>query len=284
MCIFSLAPYAFSGSRLYSIVPISIWIFYNMLFLLGPRHSNLVIPGFGKFKHSFKATIEDFFSPRLLPVLSISFLLVVLSLTVTGHRLGGPPLCFQKCGQCLRRWDASIPLILDAGNVMSENIVNGNVNSVRNLLNGASEDISDSSFSNYDQSNRYYHRLMADESGGQFKNVNMQLVGCGHVNGKELLGYYTMAQTSFLLFLTVLIGMAVCLAWRIAEEEKEEQTTAEEWLQTQDSKAFEMRNELIKQFGRPASAIRPEGSAVWVIYGINAALTFTLLGKKLLHK
>ena len=27
--------------------------------------------------------------------------------------------------------------------------------------------------------------------------------GCGYVNGEELLGYYTMVQTSFLLFLSV---------------------------------------------------------------------------------
>ena len=32
------------------------------------------------------------------------------------------------------------------------------------------------------------------------------------------------------------------------------------------------------EFGRPASAIRPEGGPVWVFFGIVAALTFTLLG------
>jgi hypothetical protein len=37
-----------------------------------------------------------------------------------------------------------------------------------------------------------------------------------------MLGYYTMAQTSFLLFGSVLVAMAVCMAWRIAEEEIQE--------------------------------------------------------------
>src|SRR5690606_2309988 len=47
---------------------------------------------------------------KLLPVLSISFLLVALSLIVTGHRLGGPPLCYQSCGQCLSRWSEGVPV------------------------------------------------------------------------------------------------------------------------------------------------------------------------------
>jgi hypothetical protein len=84
VCILSLSPFFFTGRRLFAILPISVWAFYNVLFFIGPQHSNLVIPRFGKFKHSFTATIEDFFSPKLLPVLSISFLCVVLSLTVTG--------------------------------------------------------------------------------------------------------------------------------------------------------------------------------------------------------
>jgi len=62
------------------------------------------IPGMYKFNRSFKAAVEEFFSPRLIPVLSISFLLVPLSLAVTGRTLGGPPLCFQPCGSCLPLW------------------------------------------------------------------------------------------------------------------------------------------------------------------------------------
>jgi hypothetical protein len=44
----------------------------------------MLVPGFGRFKHTFKASVEEFFSPKLLPVLSFSFLLVALSLAVTG--------------------------------------------------------------------------------------------------------------------------------------------------------------------------------------------------------
>ena len=44
----------------------------------------MLVPGFGRFKHTFKSSVEEFFSPKLLPVLSFSFLLVALSLAVTG--------------------------------------------------------------------------------------------------------------------------------------------------------------------------------------------------------
>jgi len=33
------------------------------------------------------------------------------------------------------------------------------------------------------------------------------------------LGYYTMAQTSFLLYLSVILGMAGCMAWSVTEDE-----------------------------------------------------------------
>ena len=84
VCIISLAPFFFTGRRVFSLLPISVWLFYNVLFLIGPQHSNKVIPRFGRIKNSFKNNIEEFFSPKLLPVLSISFLCVVLSLAVTG--------------------------------------------------------------------------------------------------------------------------------------------------------------------------------------------------------
>ena len=48
--------------------------------------------------------------------------------------------------------------------------------------------------------------------------VDAYRVGCGYANGKELLGYYTMAQTSFLLFIVVVVAVTVCLAWRVADE------------------------------------------------------------------
>jgi hypothetical protein len=90
VCILSLSPFFFTGRRLFSLIPISVWAFYNVLFILGPQFSNKVIPRFGKLRLSFKTTIEEFFSPKLLPVLSISFLCVVLSLAVTGA-------CFFVC-------------------------------------------------------------------------------------------------------------------------------------------------------------------------------------------
>ena len=49
----------------------------------------MLVPGFGRFKHTFKASVEEFFSPKLLPVLSFSFLLVALSLAVTGMLIMG---------------------------------------------------------------------------------------------------------------------------------------------------------------------------------------------------
>jgi hypothetical protein len=185
-----------------------------------------VVPGFGKLKHTFNASLTDFFSPKLLPVLSISFLLIALSLAVTGHRLGGPPLCYQECGACLAQWSEAISL--------------------------------------HDTARAALH--------------DPYRAGCGYANGKELLGFYTMAQTSFLLFLTVVVGMAVCLAWRVAEEERDERTAAEHWLKRESPNAFNLRSELIQVCGSPASAIRPEGGVAWVFFGVVAALTFTLLG------
>lgn len=200
ICISSLTPFLFTGRRIYSAIPIGVWLFYNILFLIGPKHADVVVPGFGKLKHSFKSSIEDFFSPKLLPVLSVSFLLVALSLSVTGHRLGGPPLCYRTCGQCLSIWDQSVSVM-----------------SVQELLQLAESE--------------------QERSSLQYDSFR---VGCGYVNGKELLAYYTMAQTSFLLFLTTMIAMAVCLAWRVAEDEREEHSEAEQWLQKEDQKVLLM--------------------------------------------
>lgn len=101
----------------------------------------------------------------MLPFFSLSFLLVVLSLSVTGHRLGGPPLCFKSCGECLASWSASVP----------------HQNPMESLHSG-----------------------------------------CGYENGEELLAVYTMAQTSFLSFFSVVLLMAVCMAWKVDQEEMEE--------------------------------------------------------------
>lgn len=224
LAIFSLFPFIFTGRRFYAVLPLIVWGFYNILFLIGVQRVNALIPGFRKFKHTFQASIEEFFSPKLLPIMSISFLLVALSLAVTGRRLGGPPLCYSSCSTCLSLWDSSIK----------------------------------------------YDPTIPTE---------MEVrIGCGYLNGKEMLGYYTMAQTSFLQFMAVIMAMSVCLAWRVAEEEIVERKQAVEWLKTENIHAFEMREEILKRFGSPGSAIRPEGNAVWVTFGIVVAITFTLLG------
>lgn len=58
----------------------------------------------------FKNSLENFFSLKLLPVLSLSYLFVIISLYITGKLLQGPPLCFDSCSICLSRWDASIKI------------------------------------------------------------------------------------------------------------------------------------------------------------------------------
>lgn len=40
----------------------------------------------------------------------------------------------------------------------------------------------------------------------------------------------------------------VCLAWRVAPEEREERTAAEDWLKRESPHAFALRAELIKRY------------------------------------
>ncbi len=86
-------------------------------------------------------------------MLSISFLLVTISLAVTGDILEGPPLCYKSCYLCLSSWRKAL---------MSDPVEGG-----------------------------------ADR------------LGCGFHNGQELLAYYTMTQTSFVLFITVVLSIAI---------------------------------------------------------------------------
>mmetsp|Transcript_13338 Transcript_13338/g.13831 ORF Transcript_13338/g.13831 Transcript_13338/m.13831 type:complete len:658 (+) Transcript_13338:26-1999(+) len=216
--IFSIVPFFFTGQRKFSILPIFVWGIYNFLF--ATRHAGRVFPGFGRFKLTFQASIEEFFSPKVLPIFSVSFLLVVLSLSVTGHSLGGPPLCFKSCGECLASWSISIK---------------------------------------NEQSNDIH-------------------AGCGYTNGEELLAIYTMAQTSFLSFFSVVLLMAVCMAWKVDQEEMEERKAAVDWLRSEDVLAYHLREGIIGKWGSPASLVRPEGNASWVFFGSIAALSFILLG------
>lgn len=105
------------------------------------------------------------------------------------------------------------------------------------------------------------------------------LYGCGYANGQELLAFYTMVQTSFLLFLCVTVAMTICMAWQVAESEVKERKDAEAWLRDDNPMAFSLRRDIIRKFGDPVnSSVRPEASLSWVTFGFVAALTFILLG------
>ena len=43
--------------------------------------------------------------------------------------------------------------------------------------------------------------------------------GCGYENGEELLSVYTMAQSSFSLFFSVVVLMAMCMAWKVDQDD-----------------------------------------------------------------
>ena len=205
---FSLMPFFFSGSRIYGCVPIAVWTFYNILFLIPTRQAEKLIANFGKLKASFKNSMEEFMTPRLLPVMSISLMLVTLSLGVTGRRLGGPPLCYRPCSECLATWDNAVPVSVDAGDPYAP-------------------------------------------ARDPFK------FSCGYFNGKELMGFYAMSQTSFLLFTATIAALAGCLAWKVANEEVQERLAAEAWLKAEDPRAFKLREEMIKLFGPPGAFSPP---------------------------
>jgi hypothetical protein len=167
VCISSLIPFAFSGNRLVAIFPLSVWGFYNIFFFIGTSRMSSLLPGAGRIKHAFTASIEEFFSAKLLPMISVSFLLVICLLTATGKTLGGPPICYSSCHVCLAKWSQS--------------------------------------------------ELIPE--GMELESTPTSRHGCGYLNGKELLSFYTISQTSSLMFVTVLLSMAVCMAWKVAEEE-----------------------------------------------------------------
>jgi hypothetical protein len=163
------------------------------LFLIGARRASLFFPGFDRFKRSFKASAEEFLPPKLLPVLSTSFALVVASLALTAHKIAGPPLCYLSCGRCLANWKNGV--LLSANRCVDKETL---------------------------RSERYsvYSTLPPEE----------QELGCGYENGRELLGYYTIGQSGFLSFLAVIIGLMTCMAWRVTEEELEHKRVAETYV------------------------------------------------------
>lgn len=111
MCILSIAiPFSLSGSPWLAAIPVSVWCFYNAMFVVGAKRAGAVLPGFDRFKRSFVAAMEEFLPPRLVPVLSLSFLSVVIAVTLTAARLGGPPLCISTCRTCLGSWRNAHPV------------------------------------------------------------------------------------------------------------------------------------------------------------------------------
>lgn len=181
----------------------------------------------------------------------------ILAICGIGHRLGGPPLCYHSCGVCLSTWEHSVPLppaLAAALEAVSAQDPSGS-----NTGTGTSPEL---------------NPLLAQMD----PLVDPYRVGCGFANGKEMLGYYTMGQTSFMLFIIVVMALMVCLAWRVADEERQERRSAEEWLKTENPHAYQLRTQLVDALGPPGSSVRPEGSAVWIYFGVTAALSFTLLG------
>lgn len=111
ICILSIAiPFSLSGSPWLAAIPLSVWCFYNAMFVIGAKRAGAVLPGFDRFKRSFVAAMEEFLPPRLVPVLSLSFLSVLIAITLTAARLGGPPLCLSSCHACLRSWKHAHPI------------------------------------------------------------------------------------------------------------------------------------------------------------------------------
>lgn len=138
MCILSIAiPFSLSGSPWLAAIPVSVWCFYNAMFVMGAKRTGAVLPGFDRFKRSFVAAMEEFLPPRLVPVLSLSFLSVVIAVTLTAARLGGPPLCISSCHACLGSWKNANPLDPLAGELPS--IMDGEMGSSR--VEGASPNI-----------------------------------------------------------------------------------------------------------------------------------------------
>ena len=70
----------------------------------------------------------------------------------------------------------------------------------------------------------------------------------------------------------------VCMAWTISDEESHDREQAEEWLKREDPGAFILRDEVMREHGRPGTAVRIEATTLWAIFGVIAALTFTILG------
>lgn len=70
---------------------------------------------------------------------------------------------------------------------------------------------------------------------------------------QELLAFYTVSQSAILIYLAVMTGLLTCLAWRVSEEELAQRQAAESRLKGQNPRAFELRERMILEHGRPGS-------------------------------
>lgn len=70
---------------------------------------------------------------------------------------------------------------------------------------------------------------------------------------QELLAYYTVSQSAILIYLAVMTGLLTCLAWKVSEEELAQRQAAESGLKAQYPRAFELRERMILEHGRPGS-------------------------------
>lgn len=70
---------------------------------------------------------------------------------------------------------------------------------------------------------------------------------------QELLAYYTVGQSAILIYLAVMTGLLTCLAWRVSDEELAQRQAAESRLKAQNPRAFELRERMILEHGRPGS-------------------------------
>ncbi|CAM9795574.1 unnamed protein product, partial [Phaeothamnion confervicola] len=291
-----------SGALPLIVLPLALWGFYNAMFLMGAKRASAVFPSFDRLKRNFVSSIEEFLPPRLLPVLSLSFLSVVVAVAVTAARLRGPPLCLSSCGECLSRWAAARPVTLSTAAAALTGAGGGVPSAASAAVGAAIAALSDGEFYSDDAATPAavaadrlggsgaaggYGNGFGLNSGGE-RDGGEGFVGggsfggrgyaCGYANGRELLAFYTVSQSAILIYLAVMVGLLTCLAWKVSEEELAQRQGAESWLKGEDPVAFDLRERMIYEVGRPGSAVRPETSAAWLAFGVVAACTFTLIG------
>lgn len=187
MCILSIAiPFSLSGSPWLAAIPVSVWCFYNAMFVMGAKRASTVLPGFDRFKRSFVAAMEEFLPPRLVPVLSLSFLSVIIAVTLTAARLGGPPLCISSCRTCLGSWKHAHPVaLLQASDVAAPSEDAGTSRSSPRLagaLSGSHRWLVEAAGSGASRGDGFLGAVDAAARRGSLRSTNGE--ACGYANGK----------------------------------------------------------------------------------------------------